>query len=183
MNVLATIGQWCTERSLESKHGSTSRSISSSSYRLESTPKRTGGVDFLMKVLATMGQLCTERSLESKNWSKFWVFTKGDEASSSDYVGRVKAVIFWQVKINCFLGNLYFWPGLATTWSTSNDRSKFKVKLKFIVETWKYSQRNRKSRLSSESISNYGSIMYWKVAREQKLVKILRFYKGCWSQF
>jgi hypothetical protein len=102
MNVLATIGQWCTERSLESKHGSTSRSISSSSYRLESTLKRIARVDFLMNVLATMGQLCTERSLESKNWSKFWVFTKGDEASSSDYVGRVKAVIFWQVKINCF---------------------------------------------------------------------------------
>jgi hypothetical protein len=36
--------------------GQSSRSISSLSYRLESTPKRIGRVDFLMNVLATMGQ-------------------------------------------------------------------------------------------------------------------------------
>ena len=59
-----------------------------------------------------------------------------------------------------------------------NDRSTFKVKSKFIVETLKYPQNNRKGRLSNDNISNYGSIMYWKVTRDKKMVKLLRFHMG-----
>ena len=43
-------------------------------------------------------------------------------------------------------------------------------------ETWEYPKNNRNGRLSIESISNYWSIMYWKVTRKQKMVKFLRLH-------
>jgi hypothetical protein len=43
------------------------RKFQSSSYRLVSTHKIIGKVNFRMKILATMGQLCTEMSPESNN--------------------------------------------------------------------------------------------------------------------
>jgi hypothetical protein len=66
-----------------------------------------------------------------------------------------------------------FWSGISNLEQTDhpviqNDRSKLKV-IKFIC---KYYQNNPRGRLSNERISNYESIIYWKVAREQKLVKL-----------
>ena len=58
-----------------------SRSISCLSYRLASTLKRTGRVDFLMSVLETMGQLYTVRLLECKNWSTLKVNLKSSFGS------------------------------------------------------------------------------------------------------
>ena len=81
--------------------------------------------------------------------------------SSSNSEWRAKALIFWLVKIKRF--KTFFGLGSATMWSTSNNRSKFKV----IVLNWAYHQKNCQGRFSHERISNYWSIMYWTVAREQ----------------
>jgi hypothetical protein len=61
-----------------------------------------------------------------------------------------------------------------------NDRSKFKVNLKFIVKSWNYLQKNRKSQLSDVNIRNYGSIMYRKVAREQLVDQFTLFSVHNW---
>ena len=66
IELLATIGQLFTERSLKSKTGQTSRPISSSAVWLETTIKGILGVRILMNVLATLGKLCAEKSLEIK---------------------------------------------------------------------------------------------------------------------
>jgi hypothetical protein len=108
------------------------------SYRLVSTLKRIGEVDFLMKILATMSQLCTERSLESKTLSNFWDFTGGSLLSGDLSVHN------WPIVANIFMRKLPF--RLFWGYSTMN----FEINGNFIYGTqytffWKVLKLHKKN--------------------------------------